>query len=86
MGPRNQIHPRDWQRLPKYTQLYIYILVKFLTARHRLQLPRPVAFSLRTTLFAFLLLPLMPLEPMALPAVMGGATSASLIYGAIRKG
>jgi len=43
------------------------------------QIPRPIAFSLTSTVFMFALLTILPFHPMSIPTAVGGGLAFALI-------
>jgi hypothetical protein len=74
----NPLTKRDLKKLNRFEQVRFLL---YLIGRHTSfpALPAPVHFSLVASLTMFVLLPLMPLHPLAIPIVIGGGISFALL-------
>jgi hypothetical protein len=72
--------PEQWEHLPGYIRLYIFLLVWFSCCLPRLaRLPVPIHFGLLSALCMFILTPIMPHHPLAIPTVIGGGLAGGLL-------
>jgi len=72
--------PEQWERLPITSQIYIYLLVWYSCFLPRLvRPPIPVHYGLLSSLCMFLLIPIMPHVPLAIPTVIGGGLAGGLL-------
>jgi len=66
----------EWQRLPPWVQLRIWWWVWCSVHPGP---PAPVHFAYMASLCMFILMPVMPLHPMAIPIVIGGGLCGGLL-------
>ena len=79
---KNYLPPTQiqWERVPKIRRWYLFFIVLWLCALPKLdKLPAPVHFAILASLCMFLLLPVMPHEPLAIPIIIGGGLAGGLL-------
>jgi hypothetical protein len=75
----DQIIIRDLKRAPFLVRLKIAAWLFWAVYMPRLSLPFPLHFAILASLCMFVLLPVMPYHPMALPIVIGGGLAGGLL-------
>jgi hypothetical protein len=81
MTKYNPPTPEQWERLPRASKIYIYLIVLRNCCIPKLRgLPGPIHYSIVSTLCMFLLLPLMPHHPITIPTVIGGGLAGGLLF------
>ena len=69
----------QWEQIPRIRRWYLFFIVLWLCALPKLdRLPAPVHFAMLASLFMFLLLPVMPHNPLAIPVTIGGGLAGGL--------
>lgn len=69
----------QWELIPKIRRWYLFFLVLWFCALPKLtKLPAPVHFAILASLCMFLLLPVVPHHPLAIPIVIGGGLAGGL--------
>ena len=69
----------QWERVPKIRRWYLFFLVFCFCAFPKLDgLPAPIHFAMLASLCMFLLLPIMPHNPLAIPVTIGGGLAGGL--------
>ena len=80
----NSISAKDFARVPFLVKLKIAIWLFWAVDMPKLPLPFPVHYAILSTLCMFMLLPVMPHNPLAIPIVIGGGLSGGLLLSECR--
>jgi len=70
------VHQQDWRKLSRFKQLHLYICVLL----RYLRLPRFVRCCIIAALGTFVVLPIMPLHPMAIVAAFGWGLCLGIMF------
>jgi hypothetical protein len=75
----NSISARDLQRVPFLIKMKVAIWLFWCVNMPKLPLPFPMHFAILSSLCMFILLPVMPHHPLAIPIVIGGGLAGGLL-------